>query len=124
MRSLGFDAPEELRADEHTVVVDIYVETPGEDDSDGNPQPPQHVYYVQDASADLQPRSGTVRAAQSGTQYESSHVLFLWQLADVPTGAKVDVKAKPGGEVIGTYSVVFVASWGTHLEIDLQAVEP
>ena len=122
MRSLGFDVSGELLVDEYSVIVDIYTETPGGDDDDGNPQPPQRTYYVRDASADLQPRSGSVRAVQSGTDFESTHVLFLWQPAEIPVGARVDVKAGSGGEVVGVYSVVFAARWGTHLEIDLKEV--
>lgn len=123
MRSLGFDAPGELRTDGYSVIVDIYIEKPGEDDPDGNPQPPQRTYYVEDAPADLQPRSGSQRAAQSGTVHESTHVLFLWgPVAEAPVGAMVDVKSEVGGSVSRSFTVVFTARWGTHVEIDLKAV--
>lgn len=159
MRSLGFDAPDELIADEYSVVVDIYTETPGGDDDDGNPAPPQRTYYVQGAPGDLQPQSGSRRAMQSGTVYESTHRLFLWPTDSWPVGLGAEetsgaeegtgwpedapatvliqqffqelaenipkgatVVAQQRGLIVGTFSVVFVANWGTHLEIDLQAV--
>lgn len=159
MRSLGFDAPDELLVDEYSVVVDVYTDIPGGDDADGNPQPPQRTYYLQGVPGDLQPQSGSRRAQQSGTVYESTHKLYLWptdswpgelggeetseadggtawpedapatvliqlffqELAEnIPKGAAV--VARQRGLVVGTFSVVFVSSWGTHLEIDLQAV--
>lgn len=159
MRSLGFGAPDELIADEYSVVADIYTETPGGDDDDGNPKPPERRYYAMGVPVDLQPQSGSRRAMQSGTVYESTHRLYLWptdtwpvglgaeetsgvddgigwtndapatllieaffqQIADnIPKGATVEVRRQ--GLLIGHFSVVFVASWGTHLEIDLKAV--
>ncbi len=123
MRSLGFEAPGELMTDEHSVFVDIYTETPGGDDPDGNPLPPQKQYFAQNAGADLQPRSGSERAAQSGTSYESTHVLFLGSTPQpIPAGAMVDVRREEGGAVVARYVVVFPANFGTHLQLDLKAV--
>src|SRR5690625_5303969 len=120
MRSLGFDLTDDVLLDEYAVIVDIYTETPGGDDDDGNPMPPVRTYYAQGAEGDLQPKGGTQRAAESGTVYESTHVLFLHQAdATVPVGANVDMTPVGGGDM-QTMTVVFVANRGTHLEIDLK----
>lgn len=114
------DIPPEVLADEYSVVVDIYTETPGGQDDDGNPIPPQKRYHAQDATADLQPKSGSERAAQSATTYDSTHTLFLGPTNEpIPTGATVDVKDEPGGSVVAKYTIVFPASWGTHWQLDV-----
>lgn len=47
---------------------------------------------------------------------------FFGKLAgEIPTGATVEVRQQHGTPR-GKFTVVFVASWGTHLEIDLKAV--
>lgn len=115
--------PPEVMTDAFSVVVDIYEETDGGYDDRGNPLPPQKQYIVQDAPADLQPKGGTERAVQSATTYEASHTLFLGPVQErIPAGATVDVKDEAGGEVRQSLKVVYVADWGTHLEIDLKAV--
>lgn len=123
MRSLRFDSPDDLLDDEHSVIVDVYIEEPGGDDEDGNPKPPERTYYLREMPGDLQPRSGSQRAAQSGTAYESTHLLFLYEpWTEIPPGATVEARNAGCGDVLGRYTVVFVADWGTHLEIDLKAV--
>ncbi len=160
MRSLGFDLPNDVLLDEYAVHADIYTEIPGGDDEWGDPQPPSRTYYVKDAPSDVQPKSGGQRAAESGTSYESTHVLYLhatesWPGAlaapaerglpaatgwpargsaaalieafferlagEIPIGAQVETR-KSHGTPIGKYTVVYIANWGTHLEIDLKAV--
>lgn len=154
MRSQGFDVPDELLVDAYSVIADIYTVVNAGQDDDGNPTEPQKKYFARGLWADLQPRSGSQRAAQSGTAYESTHVLFV-RNRDVPEqssgygldentgwdedtsalaflqaffdlnespggGYRVDVRREQGGPIEETYTVVFVAPWGTHLEIDLK----
>lgn len=115
----------EILTDQYSVTVDIYALVPPSEPKDdrGNPNPPVMQYYARDERADLQPRGGTQRAFQSGTAYESTHVLFVRRLPIVPpAGAKVDVKDE-AGNVVRQFEAVFVADWGPHLEIDLKAVQ-
>src|SRR5690606_5293316 len=47
---------------------------------------------------------------------------FFERLAgEIPIGAQVETR-KSHGTPIGKYTVVYIANWGTHLEIDLKAV--
>lgn len=120
MRSLGFEFPDQVFFDAYTAVADIYRIIDGGQDEWGNELPPEAHYFAQDAPADLQTKSGNQRAQESGTDYESTHVLYLRSAAvPIPQGALVDVKDQDG-TVVGTYTVVFAADWGTHLELDLK----
>lgn len=74
------------------------------------------IEQVVQFTGEIQPKTGGKRAREAGTRYESTHWL---QCAP-------DVDMKPG-EVLttatGSYTVVHVADWGTHIEADLEAVQ-
>lgn len=117
--------PKEVLADQYSVFVDIYElvppEPPNDKDERGNPLPPVKQYIVQDEPADLQPKGGGQRALQSGTTYEASHTLYMRRVAaTIAPGVKVDVKDTQGGPVRQTLTVVFVADWSLHLELDVK----
>lgn len=118
---MDYESFEDVLTDGHSIVADVYTVIGGGQDPDGNPIPPAKHYYAQDAQADLQPQSGSERAAQSGSAYESTHRLFLGPTAEpIPAGARVDVKASAGGPVTRSFVVVFPANRGTHWEVDLK----
>lgn len=123
---MTFSWPQEVMLDEFSVVVDIYdlvlPKPPDDKDEWGNPLQPQRHYYAQDVRADLQPKSGTQRAVQSGTTYEATHTLYIDGMGAIPAGAIVDVKGGASGDVLASYTVVYTAYWGTHRELDLKAV--
>ena len=124
MRTQRFGLDDSTLCDEYAEVVDVYVIVDGGQDDDGNEKPPYKDYFFQQHPADIQPKSGTKRAAESGTVYESTHVLFLPAIErQVPRGAIVDVKPGSGAKVITSFEVVFPANHGSHLELDLRVVE-
>src|SRR5690554_3420340 len=97
--------------------------TNGGQDEWGNDLPPSRDYYSQNQRVDIQTKSGTSRAAESGTVYESTHVMFHPVTERrIPVGAVVEVQLAGIPGVHEDYSVVFVANRGSHLEIDLIGV--
>lgn len=120
MRSQRFEVGEADLYDEFAFEVDVYTITDGGQDDDGNELPPTKDFYSQNQLVDIQAKSGTKRAAESGTVYESTHLMFHPVTErEIPRGATVEVRIAgiPGAHE--TYSVVFVANRGPHLEIDL-----
>lgn len=96
----------------------------GEDGMDewGNPSTPEKVFVAQDLEVDFQPLTGQRRSASSGTEYESSHRLYIFDTdkltGPVKQGMKVDVKRD--GRDFGTYIVVFIADHMYHLEVEVK----
>ncbi len=124
MRSQRFEVADADLHDEYAFEVDIYVMTDGGQDEWGNEVPPSKEYYSQNQLVDIQAKSGIKRAAESGTVYESTHVMFHPVTERrIPVGAVVEVQLAGIPGVHEDYSVVFVANRGSHLEIDLKAVE-
>lgn len=122
MRSQTFEFDE--LTDEFGKMITLYIVEDGGLDDDGNERPPYKNYLYQNHYADVQPKSGTKRAEQSGTVYESSHVVYLPKTAkQVPTGAILEVLDDVTFTALDRYEVVFVANHGSHLEVDLKAVE-
>ena len=122
MRSQTFEFNE--LTDEFGKMITLYIVEDGGLDDDGNERPPYKDYLYQNHYADVQPKSGTKRAEQSGTVYESSHVVYLPTIKrKVPVGATLEVVDDVTFTVLEKYEVVFVASFGSHLEIDLKVVE-
>lgn len=116
MRSQTFD-------DLNPVWVDIYTIKDGGQDDDGNELPSQTVYYSQNQLADLHPKSGSKRAAESGTVYESTHLLFHPVTSRrIPSGATVNVRLEEGCDVVEQYEVVFPGLYGDGYELDLKVV--
>lgn len=123
MRSQRFGVNEADLYDEYAFEVDIYVMTDDGQDEWGNEIPPSKDYYSQNQLVDIQAKSGTKRAAESGTIYESTHLMFHPVTErKIPVGATVEVRLTGIPGVHETYSVVFVANRGPHLEIDLIGV--
>lgn len=123
MRTQYFEITDCDLYDEYARTVDVYSITDGGQDASGNEQAPTKQYYFQNQPADIQAKSGTKRAAESGTVYESTHLIFLpADGAMIPRGARVDAKRVSDGTVVESYEVVFVAYLGSHLEVDLKAV--
>lgn len=123
MRSQRFEVADADLHDEYAFEVDIYVMTDGGQDEWGNEVPPSKEYYSQNQLVDIQAKNGIKRAAESGTVYESTHLMFHPVTErEIPKGATVEVHLTgiPGAHQ--TYSVVFVADRGPHLEIDLIGV--
>ncbi len=101
--------------------ADIYYWAEGGMDEWGNPSPPEKVFVAQDLEVDFQPLTGQRRSASSGTEYESSHKLFILDLdlleGSIQEGMKVFVRRD---EVdIGQFVVVFVSDHIHHLEVEV-----
>lgn len=123
MRSQRFGISDTDLYDEYAFEVDIYIMTDGGQDEDGNEIPSAKEYYSQNQLVDIQAKSGTKRAAESGTVYESTHLMFHPVTdRDIPKGATVEVRLNGIPGVHETYKVVFVANRGSHLEVDLIGV--
>ena len=101
--------------------ADIYYWEESGMDEWGNPAPPEKVFVAQDLEVDFQPLTGQRRSASSGTEYESSHKLFILDPdlleGSIQEGMKVAVRR--GGEVIGQFVVVFVPDYIHHLEVEV-----
>lgn len=124
MRSQQFEVNDVDLYDEYAQYVDVSVVVDGGQDDDGNEKPAYKDYFVQGHPSEIQPKSGSKRAAESGTVYESTHTMFLPPMDRViPHGATVDVRSRKGADVHQSFDVVFVANHGSHLELDLKAVE-
>jgi len=126
--------------------ADIYYWAEGGMDEWGNPVPPEKVFVAKDLEVDFQPLTGQRRSASSGTEYESSHRLCIFDTTEVTSrqlvlpfmlskpvtrirlqdeltepvkqGMKVDVKRD--GRNFGTYIVVFIADYMYHLEVEVK----
>lgn len=123
MRSQHFEVDGADLHDEYAFEVDIYTMTDGGQDDDGNEFPPTKDYYSRNQLVDIQAKSGSKRAAESGTIYESTHLMFHPVTErKIPVGATVEVRLTGITGVHETYYVIFVANWGPHLEIDLIGV--
>lgn len=66
-------------------------------------------------TAEIQPKTGSRRASEAGTRYESSHWMQAPPDADVRPGDLLEAAGR-------RYQVIHVADWGTHLEADLEAM--
>ena len=101
--------------------ADIYYWAESGMDEWGNPTPPEKVFVAQDLEVDFQPLTGQRRSASSGTEYESSHRLFILDPdlleGSVQEGMKVVVKRD--GVDIGQFVVVFVPDYVYHLEVEV-----
>mgnify|MGYP001424844854 CR=1 FL=1 len=123
MRSQRFEVADADLHDEYAFEVDIYVMTDGGQDEWGDEDPPSKEYYSQNQLVDIQAKNGVKRAAESGTVYESTHLMFHPVTErEISQGAAVEVRLIGIPGVHETYSVVFVANRGSHLEIDLNRV--
>ena len=101
--------------------ADIYYWAESGMDEWGNPIPPEKVFVAQDLEVDFQPLTGQRRSASSGTEYESSHKLFILDPdsleGSIQEGMKVAVKRD--GVDIGQFVVVFVSDHIHHLEVEV-----
>ncbi len=101
--------------------ADIYYWEESGMDEWGNPSPPEKVFVAQDLEVDFQPLTGQRRSASSGTEYESSHKLFILDPdlleSSIQVGMKVAVKRDE--VVIGQFVVVFVPDYIHHLEVEV-----
>lgn len=123
MRSQRFELADADLYDEYAFEVDVYTITDGGQDDDGNELPPSRDYFSRNQLVDIQAKSGTKRAAESGTIYESTHLMFHPVIErKIPEGATVEVRLVGISGVHEMFSVVFVAKPGSHLEIDLIGV--
>ena len=102
--------------------ADIYYWAEGGMDEWGNPVPPEKVFVAKDLEVDFQPLTGQRRSASSGTEYESSHRLCIFDTdkltGPIKQGMKVDVKRDERD--FGTYVVVFIADYMYHLEVEVK----
>ena len=129
--------------------ADIYYWAEGGMDEWGNPVPPEKVFVAKDLEVDFQPLTGQRRSASSGTEYESSHRLCIFDtdkltepvtevtsrqlvlpfmLSKPVTRTRIRLQIKQGMKVdvkrderdFGTYVVVFIADYMYHLEVEVK----
>lgn len=101
--------------------VDIYYWEEGGMDEWGNPSPPTKTFVAKDLEVDFQPLTGQRRSASSGTEYESSHKLFILDpdLLEGSIQAGMKVAVRRDEVAIGQFVVVFVPDYTHHLEVEV-----
>ena len=104
----------------HDKVVDIVKSgaTKNENTGDWNDG---EVILVADLNCSIQELSGREMATQSGTEFESSHVLIADPVSvEIPQG--VEVREKAGEVILKKYKVVLPLPCESHLELEMKKI--
>ena len=108
---------------EGTQTATLHRYTEGYYDEDHNWVEPGWEKVATLNNADIQPRSGDERAAETGTRYESDYRVFVSNIEFEENEEKI---IKEGDNIKDEddcyYKVVFVADWSTHYEIDAERI--
>jgi len=99
--------------------ADVFTVKDGGKDEWGNPKPPSEKPYYEKVAVDFQPLSGSRRTSSSGTDFEATHRVFVFErpIEEIPKGARMRIFRNEA--LLGTFDIVFIADWIDHLEIEV-----
>ncbi len=108
--------------DELPYTISIYTMTAGGFDNRGNPLPATKEYKLQDAKADFQPLTGTMRTAATGSAFESTHKIFVFDQDVINKGIKegMKVEVNRNGNKVGNFIITFVEDYILHFEAEVK----